>query len=123
MVIGLDINDAGRVALGGSMGPSIGQIEGRLAQRDSSEFVVAVTAVHFLQGGDQVWGGEPVHIKSTYVTSVYERRFSKSRSAVLAAAGIGAIAIIASRSLIGLGEQDPGKSPGDTAHTQRRPRP
>ena len=122
-VIGLDINDAGRVALGGAMGPTIGQVEGRLVQRDSSAFVVAVTAVHLLTGGEQVWRGESVRIKSEYVSSLYERRFSKARSAALAALGVGAIAIIASRSLIGLGDQDPGKAPGDTAQSQRRPRP
>jgi hypothetical protein len=122
-VIGLEINDAGRVALGGAMGPSIGQIEGRLVQKDNSEYVVAVTAVHLLRGGEQVWRGEAVHIKSEFVSSVSERRFSKSRSAILAAVGVGAIAIIASRSLLGLGDQDPGKQPGDTSQTQRRPRP
>ena len=122
-VIGLDINDAGRVALGGAMGPSIGQIEGRLVQKDSGEYVVAVTAVHLLRGGDQTWRGEAVHIKYEFVSSVYERRFSKSRSALMAAAGVGAIAIIASRSLLGLGDQDPGKMTDTTAQTLRRPRP
>jgi hypothetical protein len=123
-IIGLDINDAGRSALGGSMGPEIGQVEGRLVDRDSSEYVVAVTALHLLRGGEQVWHGETIHIKNEYVTSVYERRFSASRSAALAAAGVGAVAIIATRSLIGLGSSgDSGKTPIDTAHTQRRPRP
>ena len=123
-VIGLQINDAGRAVLGGSMGPEIDQVEGRLIQRDSSEFVVAVTSLHLLRGGEQVWHGETVHIKSQYVSSLSERRFSAGRSAVMAAAGVGAIALIASRSLIGLGSgSDPGKTPGDTSHTQRRPRP
>lgn len=123
-IIGLDLNDAGRAALGGSMGPEIGQVEGRLIQKDSGEFVVAVTDVHLLRGGDQVWRGEEVHIKSGYVSSVYERKFSVSRSAVLAAAGVGAAALIATRGLTGLGSTDQGgKTPGDTAHTQRRPRP
>src|SRR6187401_2195337 len=45
-IIGLDINDAGRVALSGSMGPEIGQIEGRLVSRDSAEYVVGVTTLH-----------------------------------------------------------------------------
>lgn len=122
-VIGLDINDAGRSALGGSMGPEIGQIEGRLVGKDSSEYVVAVTALHLLRGGEQVWHGENVRVKSEYVTSLYERRFSPARSAALAAAGVGAVALIATRSLIGLGKSDPGKTPGDTAQSQRRPRP
>jgi hypothetical protein len=124
-IIGLDLNDAGRLALGGTMGPEIGQVEGRLIQKDSDEFVVAVTDLHLLRGGDQVWHGEVVHIKSGYVSSLYERRFSAGRSAALAAAGVGAVAIIATRGLIGLGNPSApsGPAPGDTAHTQRRPRP
>jgi len=123
-IIGLDLNDAGRAALGGSMGPEIGQVEGRLIQKDSGEFVVAVTDLHLLRGGDQVWGGVSVHIKSGYVSSVYERRFSATRSAALAAAGVGVVAIIATRGLIGLGstDQSGGKAPGDTMQSQRRPR-
>jgi hypothetical protein len=107
------------------MGPEIGQVEGRLIQKDSDEFIVAVTDVHLLRGGDQVWRGEAVHVKSGYVSSVYERRFSAVRSAALAAAGVGAVAIIATRGLIGLGDpgSPSGPAPGDTAHTQRRPRP
>src|SRR5262245_57209035 len=45
VVIGLDINDAGRAALGGSMGPEIDQVEGRLVERNNNEYVVAVNAV------------------------------------------------------------------------------
>jgi hypothetical protein len=123
-IIGLDINDAGRAALGGSMGPEIGQIEGRFVQKDSDDFVVGVTTIHLLRGGEQLWHGEVVHVKSGYVTSLYERKFSAARSAALAAVGVGAVAIIATRGLIGLGSTDQsGMSPGDTAHTQRRPRP
>ncbi len=123
-IIGLDINDAGRVALGGSMGPAILQIEGRLVERNSTEYVVGVQTVRLLQGGEQTWHGEVVHIRSDYVSTLYERHFSAARSAALAAVGVGAIAAIATRSLIGLGTGDQsGKQPGDTAHTQRRPRP
>jgi hypothetical protein len=119
-----DISDAGRVALGGTMGPEIAQIEGRLAARDGADYVVSVTDVHLLRGGDQVWHGETVTLKSEYVSSLYERRFSPARSAAIAAAGVGAIAAIATRSLGGLGSTDKPNptSPGDTAHTQRRPR-
>lgn len=119
-----DISDAGRVALGGTMGPEIAQVEGRLAAREGTDYVVSVTDVHLLRGGDQVWHGETVTLKSEYVSSLYERRFSPARSAAIAAAGVGAIAAIATRSLGGLGSTDKPDptSPGDTAHTQRRPR-
>jgi hypothetical protein len=118
-----DINDAGRVALGGAMGPEISQIEGRFAGREGTDYLVSVTDVHLLRGGEQVWHGETVHLKSEYVSTLYERRFSAARSVAMGAAGLGAIAYIATRSLGGLGSTDrPAPSPGDTAHTQRRPR-
>lgn len=123
-IMGFDITDAGRIALGGPMGPEIEQVEGRLLSRDVGEYVVGVTAIRLLHGGEQVWHGEQVHIKTEYVSRLYERRFSATRSLALGAASVGAIAAIAGRTLGGLGSTErpePG-SPGDTAHTQRRPR-
>ena len=61
--IAFDINDAGRLALGGSIGPEIAQIEGRLVEKGSADYLVAVTSVHMLRGGEQVWSKEPVRIK------------------------------------------------------------
>ena len=57
--IGFDLNDAGRVALGGSMGPSIGQIEGRLVP-ERHERVSSSRSPRFTscRGGEQVWRGE-----------------------------------------------------------------
>lgn len=100
-----DINDVGRVGLGGAMGPEIAQIEGRLVSRENAEYLVAVTAVRFLRGGEQAWTGENVHIKSEYVTSTYERHFSKGRSISLGAAGVGAVAFLLTRSLLGGGNE------------------
>lgn len=121
--IGLDINDAGRLALGGSMGPEIGQIEGRLVQHTETDYVVAVTDVHFLRGNDQVWSGENVHVPNGYVTQVYQRRLSKAKTVAVAAVGVGAVALLVTRSLGGLGDVTPIPltQPGDTAHTVRRP--
>jgi hypothetical protein len=100
-----DINDVGRVALGGSMGPEIAQIEGRLISRENAEYLVAVTSVHFLRGGEQVWKGENVRIKSEFVTSTYERHFSKGRSITLGAAAVGAATYLLTRSLFGSGSE------------------
>jgi hypothetical protein len=118
-----DINDAGRAALGGSIGPEIAQIEGRLVERDS-DYVVAVTGLKLLRGGEQVWRGERVRIKSSYVSSLYEKRFSKSKSITMGAVGLGVVALVVGRSIIGLGSPDGGgPSGGDTSHTSRIPRP
>lgn len=111
-----DITDAGRVALGGSMGPEIGQIEGKLISRENAEYLVGVTTVHFLRGGQQTWNGEQVRIKSEYVGSTYERHFSKGRTIALGAAGIAGFAFIVTRSLVGSSRSDPVEPPpGGTA--------
>lgn len=97
--VAFDINDAGRVALGGSMGPAILQIAGQLVSKDSEEYLVAVKEVELLQGGNQVWAGEQVRIKTSYVSTVYLRRFSPARTVAFTAASLGAIAIFAGKSL------------------------
>ena len=122
-MIGLDINDAGRVVLGGAMGPEISQVEGRLVRRDTNAFVVGILNVKLLRGGSQVWHGETVHVKREYVSSIYERRFSKSRTLVAGAVGVGLIVAFTSKSLLGVFTAEDPKTPGDTLQAQRRPRP
>ena len=107
--VAFDVNDTGRAALGGSMGPEIGQIEGRLLQRDTAQYVVAVSAVRLIRGGEQVWSGEPVH-------------FSKGRTIALSALGVGAVAFLVTRSLTGSGDPQE-KIPSDTATARISPRP
>jgi hypothetical protein len=121
--VALDINDAGRVALGGSMGPEIGQVEGRLVQLANNEYTLAVTGVRFLRGGEQAWNGERITIKSEHVTSVQERRLSRGRTALLSGAAVGAIAYIVTRSIIGSGSTDPDKQPIDSSESIRIPNP
>ena len=122
-VIGLDINDAGRVVLGGAMGPEIAQVEGRLVRRDTTAFVVGILNVQLLRGGSQVWHGETVHVKREYVSSIYERRFSKSRTLIAGAVGVGLVVALTSKSLLGVFTTEDPKTPGDTLQAQRRPRP
>jgi hypothetical protein len=105
------------------MGPEISQIEGQLLGKDGGEYLVAVSAIKLVRGGEQSWSGEKVHIKSEYVSSVYERRFSTGRSLALGAVGAGAIAFFVTRSIVGSGDPADPQIPGDTANTQRIPRP
>ena len=120
--VAFDINDQGRVALGGTMGPAVLQIEGRLLNRDSTNLSLAVSDIHFLQGGDQVWSGERVSLSPQYVTSVYERRFSTIRTVAVSAAAVGAVAALVGRSLLGSGDPEQPKTPAETSATVRRPR-
>src|SRR5262245_20986479 len=72
-IVAFDINDVGRVALGGAVGPEIGTIEGRLLNTADGEYTVAVKSVKYLRGGTQVWSGEPVAIKKDFVGNSYIR--------------------------------------------------
>lgn len=121
--VAFDVNDAGRVALGGSLGPEIAQIEGRVVGHDSGEYVLAVSNVKLLRGGEQVWAGEQVRIKSDYVTSTYERRFSRGRTVAISLVGIGLGAYLVTRSIKGSGRDDEDRLPIDSAQTQLIPIP
>jgi len=121
--LALDINDTGRVALRGAMGPEISQIEGRLIQKTATDYVISVSLVHLLRGGEQTWSGEEVRLKQEFVSTIYEKRFSKSRTLIASATTAAVVVLVATKSsLIGLGGLDPAKSPPDTALSVRRPR-
>lgn len=110
-VVALDINDQGRVALGGAIGPEIARIEGRLVNNDPEELLLSVRRLEFLRGGDQTWTGERVRIRRDFVGNMYERQLSRPRSYTLAAIIVaGAVTFFATRDLFGLGTRpdDPG---------------
>lgn len=117
-----DVTDVGRVGLGGSMGPEIGQVEGRLVSRDRGEYVVAVSGIHYLKGGYQSWAGEQVHLKDEYVSTTYAKEFSKSRTVAAAALGTGAFAWIVTHALTASGTEGQ-QTPGTPGDSYRAPRP
>lgn len=113
--VAFDVNDHGRVALGGSMGPEISQIEGTLLEASNGEYVIAVSAVRFLRAAEQRWSGEKVRIKPEHLGAVYERRFSPGRSVALGAVTIGGItAFLLTRNIVGRGTSDRPPVPRDT---------
>ena len=122
ITVELVINDAGRAALRPMMGPEVAKVQGRLVQKDSTGYTVAVTQLGLLRDGTQVWSGERVSIKSEYVNSVTERRFSRGRTAVVTAAVMGVVAIVFTKSIKGSLFGDDGKVNSDTAVAVRYPR-
>jgi hypothetical protein len=104
------------------LGPEVAQVEGRLIQKDSAGYLLAISNIRLLRGGEQVWSGEQVQVNSGYVGNAYERRFSLGRSIGFGVVGIGGFAaFLAGRSLLGSGTPD-GTPPIDTA-THRLGRP
>ena len=123
MGVALDLNDAGRSALGGTMGPEITRIEGQLLSKDADDYYVGVRTVYLLRGGEQEWRGEMVHIKPQYVSMLYERRFSRGRTIAVSAAALGAVALLAGHTLLGSGTGTPDpNAPHDTVQSVRIPR-
>jgi hypothetical protein len=119
-----DVNDAGRVALGGSMGQPIRRVEGQLVGATTDSYVVSVTSVDYLAGGSQKWTGDTVRLQREHVGVAYQRQLSKTRTVAAGAVLAGAIAFFVTRSLNGGGDpDDPNGNPPPTGTTIRGPRP
>jgi hypothetical protein len=109
--VAFDVSDAGRVALAPQVGPEVAQLEGRIVSANNGDYVLAVNAVRFVRGGEQIWKGERVRLSTEHVSSSYERRFSPGRTAAAAAITAGGVlAFFATRSLLGIG-REPGDDP------------
>lgn len=105
--LAFDVNDAGRVALGGAMGPEIAQVEGQLLGNEGGAYLVAVSGVTFLRGGHQTWSGETVRLRPEYIGNTYERRTSTGRSIAMGFITIGGFtAFVVGRSLVTGGQDD-----------------
>lgn len=106
--VSMDITDLGRVYLGSAMGPEIETIEGRLLENEEGDYLVGVTAVRTLRGATQIWSGEKVRIEKQHVARLYERKFSRGRTAVLGVAlAAGVVGLFGK----GLGVLGPGDKP------------
>jgi hypothetical protein len=121
--VALDLNDAGRSALGASIGPSVAQVEGRLIGKEDGDYLVAISVVRPIQGGEQTWSGEQIRIKPEYVGTVYVRRFSTARSVALGTTTVGGFtAFLVGRALRGAGNgRDPGTKTDSANTTRGRP--
>jgi hypothetical protein len=120
--VAFDVNDAGRLALGGSMGPEIDQVEGNLLETESDAYLLSVTAVRLLRGGEQRWAGEAVRIKREYINNTYVRQFSPGRTIAVSVAGVAAVAAIATASLSPGGFVDIPDDTSTTGGARRVPR-
>jgi hypothetical protein len=121
----MEVNDVGRLALGGQMGPEIFQIDGLLLGTQGDEYEIAVRSVKLIRGGNQVWNSERVTIKKEYISRTYERKFSKGKTVALSAVFVvGVYAIVKGQNLLGFGKEPPETPPDtgvDAARFPRRP--
>lgn len=99
--VALDVTDAGRVTLGGTMGPEISRIDGLLIDSETDSFLLSVQSVRFLRGGYQSWSGERVRINREHVGTMYRRQLSRTRTAAFTAIAVGGFAVLVSRGVFG----------------------
>jgi hypothetical protein len=85
------LNDQGRLSLGQSVGPAAQNIEGTVKSNNDSAYVLAVSSVSYFNGGVNKWSGEPLTINRTLINDVKERRFSQSKTALVAIGGLAAV--------------------------------
>jgi len=102
--VSLVLSDEGRMQSVRQVGPYAMRIEGELVQASSDDLVLAVSDVVDIRGTRSKWTGETISLPRTYVLTTYQKRFSRSKTALVATAvGAGILAIIAGRNLLGFG--------------------
>lgn len=115
------LNDQGRAALGLVMGDGLERIQGRVLSRDASGYLVAVSEVRRSRGSLQVWAGEPVRLEDRHVSGLSIQRYSRRRTAIAVAGGVGALALILTRVIDGFAlGSDPSTSPRDSLSASLR---
>ena len=98
--ISVELNDRGRVLLGGQLGESVLQVQGQLIGSTDSSVTLSVARTVLMQGSSVVWTGERVVIPREGVRGYRIREFSRGRTAFLA---LGVVAgVLALGSLISL---------------------
>ncbi len=113
--LSLVFTDQGRVGAGSVLGPSLERVDGRVVQATDSAYLIRVVRVTDLRGVQTPWRGETVHVARAWVGNTYERRFSRSRTYLVAGICAAAVAAFIGTRGFGLGGrilQTPGGAVG-----------
>jgi hypothetical protein len=118
-IIAIEITDRGRGDLADRFGSGILRIEGRLMSAPADQYVLAVSRITQINGDKASWNGETVRLNRAVVGGIENRRFSRGRTAIVAAvATAGVVGFIASRyaasSSSGSTDTTAGKSPASS---------
>ena len=114
----IELTDAGRVGMANEMGPDVARFESRLVRQTDSAYVLSVSMVVGMWGAQTRWNGEQVTLRTDYVRTIGERRFSAGRTALAAAgATAGIMAFVLTRSLLGGGNSTDASNPPPPPNT------
>ena len=85
-VVQLSITDSGAVVLAPQVGYGIEAVDGKMIADSDMRYLVAVIGIRRRDGQESGWKGESVDIPHSLVSTVMERRFSRARTTLFAAA-------------------------------------
>jgi hypothetical protein len=100
----IELNDLGRLRMADSLGPEAGRVEGVLESKSDSLVVLRVAQVWGEYGGLAKWDGERVSFRQEYIRDMRERRFSPTRTVIVAVAvTAGLVTFVVTRNFLGFG--------------------
>jgi hypothetical protein len=95
--VAVELNDRGRVLVGGQLGESVLYVEGRIVGSTDSAVTLSVARTVLMQGSTVVWTGEQVALPREGVRGYRLRQFSRGRTVMMS------IAVTVGLALVGLG--------------------
>lgn len=117
--LSLVFTDQGRVGVGSLLGSSLERVDGRVVRSSDSAYLLRVERVIDLHGAQTPWRGETVSVARAWVGNTYERRFSRSRTYLIAGLCSAAVAVFIGTRAFGLsGSGSPGSGSGGGVNGQ-----
>jgi len=112
------LNDQGRAALEGKLGPAVQKVEGEVLNQDGGSYDLSVYRVTGFDGKSSTWTGEHVTLAKDHAMGYQVRRLNKVRSSLLAAGVVAGIVVIFFGKALGIG----GGSEDGTIPPEDRPK-
>lgn len=114
-LVRLSLTDAGTANLAAELGPSVVAVDGRLMNDSGDAYLLAVSDSRKRNGIEMGWQGEQISISKSLISTIQERKFSRTRT-MLVSAGLIAGIFIARDAFWGpggvFGGAPPGPGPG-----------
>ena len=101
--VSMVLSDYGRLEASRQIGPQTLKVEGSIISSDDTAYLMSVSSVKPITGSWVRWSGEQVSMRRDYVAMLYERRFSKGRTALFSGAVAALFVLAAKTRLFGIG--------------------
>lgn len=106
----VELTDAGTAGLAALVGPSTRAIDGRVTHFDTAALQLAVTQTTDQRNFERLWRGEPVTVPHAFIARLEQRKFSLTRTALLAGG------IVAATVVGGVAAHNAGGTPSGGGH-------